>query len=62
MKLLDPITFSDLQVIAIAGSNECSLERKGSGFTLFSHKTRVKGEFNTLEDVMEALDNDPNFV
>ena len=46
----------------LASLNKCVLsDFLGGGYSLYSNKTFTEGEFNTLEEVADALANDPSF-
>jgi len=56
------LTFNLVRFTAYVGKNKCVLERKrGGGYTLTSNTTFVSGEFKTLAEVVDALDNDSSF-
>ena len=60
------LTFNLVKFAAYVGKNKCILERKsersrGGPYTLTSNTTFVSGEFNTLAEVVDALDNDSSF-
>lgn len=48
---------------ALARLKNCVLEHRlsGQGYTLYSNTTHTEGEFPNLNEVKDALDNDPSF-
>jgi len=47
--------------VRVARLQNCVLERESCGYSLYSNRTHTEGIFENLNEVLEALDNDPSF-
>ncbi len=49
------------QIERMALKQNCVLEKVSGGYTLYSNENFVEGEFDNLNDVLDALETDSNF-